>query len=1768
VRPAPGPQLGAGRVRVDAARAIAKLREYQLADRTAWVLEAIRAGVAAGATALELRGDANDIWLAWRGPPLPDDDVLRLFDELVSPEPASERHHVRLLAAAVNSALGANPAHVDVIALVGDGSARRVRYTPEVLAEPDAEEPELDAPLRRMTVEAVALPDWFGPGPGMVVHLRRAWSLRSLGSLFWEREPAELALARVACRDIAVPLRIGADTLVRDDRRDVVQLPLGEGLDGHVAIVDPDRMTWAEHAARLEVAERGVVIARYAIELGVDAARAPVPIRLYVDAPRMPTNASRSEVRRDLHPLKTAYARARVVVREALDRLAVVVERDPEDRRARAAALAVLASAVASPELAEQGIAVRPPLKKLGALPLVRDATGEARPITSEWSGLVHTGRDAFPDELAPWLANVLWVAPGDPSARLIVGRDLDTGALRRYLREARRQRRAERRFFEHAPRAPEVAVRNPPRVRLALGQQLPDSCVPARVFEQIAGEVVIDATRTGGELVLLLHGREIERKSYDSPIGFEAVVDSARLAPLPDYRGVSADAELARVERAVCAGVLCAIEQVASERGLDGRDLRPAGSTAEWRCGGVDDADARLIRHGIALARELQTPLRAPLATAAVWPTARGELTSIAALRGERAIGFAPHGTEVAHGERIVVYAGEHEPALLWAIAPVRAVRYDLLRSGRTDARALARLMAVELGHALIVEDGALCGAIAVAPRPYLVLHHMGAALGRRPYVPVYARCAIAVDSNAIVPDDHWRDAADDAGLAIRDYSAWERALLQAAARALIGVRPDALVGLGDVTPESPLVRGLVEALAQHDPAAVLGGELVAQLCAHRWLRVHGDTARLSPDEVAARFADGAIPYLDGSAAPVLGWTPLVGDATLAHAVGALLGRDVRLGTAELEQRRREGLRAIRLMAVRGRPAEPVALPGDDPRVELETAGARGVVGVGDWGVAISIYVEGRPYMTLERAGAPPLRAALDVSIDALDFELATVAPAIADALIAAVERTAGPLLIACVRARPEVLAEAGPVGELLARAALDDATRLQLAAIARFPTVQGEPVSIEHASGRANALYTAAWHGHWLPPEPGAAASALDEPVLHVAGDAEPLRATLRALYSGAIVDVTDELAQLQSRRRMAHGLVPMPTVQVAPRWKRTLAELGSDLGVGEIGLVEHAISRALIHEDGDGREGIVLDVLPPIDLAVEAPHLLAHRSGLEPTASALEQLRALRGEDTRIHALGPVAQELALALVRRVLAEVPIADVPPSLRKQLALAVLLRRLPASEVATLPLFETPAGDWVTWQQIEAQHAELGDIWAVPSRTITQPLDERRLVLRLAALDIQRAQHADRAIIDATEELELDERARKNRARPPAQTLAIEPRDGVLAEVQITGEPTRGVVAILSPDAAARRALVAHRELHPFDPSPDPCRWPTLANVEDPRLVPDRAWEHPVADTAWAEVSAKVRAASARAVTRAVEAPAHALVSTRLTMLDTAALRGRPNVQLCGTLWLVAHVEPTPIEVHEASGMRSFVPRRELGLAGTLYVHAPDGWPREDALGEVVADLHPRLLRALPHARGVDAGVVAAHVAHGLALDRIGPRDARKVTFDCFLEPLDAAGLQELLRGTGGVDLVDDDSQLARVLRGVLGERVAGAEKVRAEPARPAEPHRSSPSAHPVQAVLEALARRLFEIGVATPFAFAVDDREQPILRFDGSSLRLAGDDLRMHALANALAAQSPWAAGAIDALAAHAVTVLNIALTQITDATEAQALSRLLAC
>jgi hypothetical protein len=422
-RAAPGPQLGGGRLRVDAARAIAKLREYQLADRADWVLEGLRAAVASHATHIELTGDANDVWLAWEGPPWDAGLLPRLFDELVSPEAAAELQHVRLLAGAVNSALGLGPAYVDVYSVSAARTAHRVRYTPDVL---DVDETELatagrDAAALRQVEVTVAVPP-TAIARGMLVHLRRRASLEVVGYLFGE--PPELPNARGACRDIPVELVVGDEIFHRDRHDDLVRVPIGSGVEGYVAITrdlhDP--------TSAFEVSERGVLLACYPLLLPF-VPRAHVPLRVYVDAARLPTNASRSQVRCDVHPISTVERQMPQLIGRAVTELVAQVTAGSTE--ARDAALALLAADIGGhPQSWHQ---VSSLLAPLAALPLVVNAFGERRALTAPWRSEVYTGRGVLEIDLAEWLGEVLWIREGDAARRLLGEAAIDRKAMRRH---------------------------------------------------------------------------------------------------------------------------------------------------------------------------------------------------------------------------------------------------------------------------------------------------------------------------------------------------------------------------------------------------------------------------------------------------------------------------------------------------------------------------------------------------------------------------------------------------------------------------------------------------------------------------------------------------------------------------------------------------------------------------------------------------------------------------------------------------------------------------------------------------------------------------------------------------------------------------------------------------------------------------------------------------------------------------------------------------------------------------------------------------------------------------------------------------------------------------------------------------------------------------------------------------------------------------------------------------------------------------------------
>jgi hypothetical protein len=98
----------------------------------------------------------------------------------------------------------------------------------------------------------------------------------------------------------------------------------------------------------------------------------------------------------------------------------------------------------------------------------------------------------------------------------------------------------------------------------------------------------------------------------------------------------------------------------------------------------------------------------------------------------------------------------------------------------------------------------------------------------------------------------------------------------------------------------------------------------------------------------------------------------------------------------------------------------------------------------------------------------------------------------------------------------------------------------------------------------------------------------------------------------------------------------------------------------------------------------------------------------------------------------------------------------------------------------------------------------------------------------------------------------------------------------------------------------------------------------------------------------------------------------------------------------------------------------------------------------------------------------------------------------------------------------------------------------------------------------HPLQPVVDRLHGRISALGVPVARWRIVDDRDEPIAVYASDDvLELAAGNPRLLSIAGAIAANTAWSADALDA---HCITVLNVALTSITDAAEARAIGKLL--
>nr|MBA3501374.1 hypothetical protein [Deltaproteobacteria bacterium] len=896
------------------------------------------------------------------------------------------------------------------------------------------------------------------------------------------------------------------------------------------------------------------------------------------------------------------------------------------DPRVRHAALHLLGSVIGGADWAHRTRELVGPLRALADLPLVRDAAGVPRPIVWPWSGLVHTGSEPLDEDLAPWLSHVLWAPPGDPTAAFVGWPWVDRKALKDHIKRAKQERRARASFYKHAPREARVLGRRKPRVRARLGAPLAGSCIPDDAFEGLTGEVCLYRERRGGELTVLHEGREVETIEMDSALAFAVVIDSPHVKPTNRFRAVVRDAEYTRVERAMRAGLVRAIEAIGlaqTKTFVDGYHVAVEGSLAD---------DEPVIRNGLLLARNLGAPLSPAFEHAQLWRTTDG-YRSIAELRACGVLGAVPrHAAVTAPEGRLIVYTDEGERSLLADLVQARIVSYE---PGALAERITGPELAIEImgstPHAITVADDQLVAAMLPSDKPELLLYHRGKKLAEFTYTPSLAPCRIAIDCDQIIPDESWSGIVDDAGLGTRDYGPWERLLAQEIVGAIIGERSPALLGGDRVDLTGTLGRWLCFSLYLPDPNVTLGSELFTRFKMCSMFRVLGEDRAFSLEELAVMFPE-TILFVDRVTEPVAGMPVVVADTVVARTVAKLAKRKYRFAMDDLVKRRTEIARDLRLGMHRALPTQPLEVAGT--HVKIASSFGRGVVGVGRDAFELQILVESRPFQTITRHELP-LSAVFELTdLGRIDDKFEQLKLEAVEQVLAAVRGKCPDLLRDIAREFPEAFADAGPRRALLAafvaKHALPLDIRDTLARTIKFPTVQGLRATIIEAR-RGPAIQTCTWTGEWLVAEVGE--DPLDQPVLLAAGSPE-LVAILGAL--GNIVDVTRDVEKLQAQRRIARGLLPTPRVTGAdPELTKRISELGTafkDLGPGEVALVAGE-AEVLLHVNGELRERVALECMPAIQLAIEAADLVGDAEQVE-------------------RRIGPEARRLAVLLVRRVL------------------------------------------------------------------------------------------------------------------------------------------------------------------------------------------------------------------------------------------------------------------------------------------------------------------------------------------------------------------------------------------------------------------------------------------------------------------------------------------------------------------------------------
>lgn len=576
-----GVRVGGGRLRVDAARAVTKLREYQLPDPTLWTLEVVRAAVLLGATAIHIEADADDVWIGWEGPPLAAADLTRLFDDLVGG--GDERRGQRLLAVGVNTALALAPRFADVWS-INPAQSHRARYGAHLLR---ASEDGISDALRALIAEPLPRPEWLlTVAHGGAVHVRRPHGLDVVRRALTGDVPPEVHRVLAAANALTIPVH--ARPRPAPPPPALVRIPIGVGershMRGHAEITPAGR---GQGPAQLVWSELGVILAQSPIALGPLRIDARIPIVVQIDHPRLPTNAARSAVREGEPLVEEGIRESVAIVRELVRTLATQIEAASASgdggrhHALRAAAIAIVDAMLPSEAWMEAVKAVRPDAihAPLLDVPVARNALGEPRTLrqlAAQGLDVVHGGPAPVRPELAPWLSGVPWAPPGDPLRRLYGDRGPKDAAT--LVAHAEQRAEARLRYLSrpetdvHFPvdeQALASATFTTTSVLDAEKTWLPDDALSAA---GIVGRVVVGIDDGNapprGDIVVLALRRQLTRVVVPSEVPFRAMVTAPTVLPDAAHRDVADRDALAPLVVATSWAAVAAVEHLASSVG------------------------------------------------------------------------------------------------------------------------------------------------------------------------------------------------------------------------------------------------------------------------------------------------------------------------------------------------------------------------------------------------------------------------------------------------------------------------------------------------------------------------------------------------------------------------------------------------------------------------------------------------------------------------------------------------------------------------------------------------------------------------------------------------------------------------------------------------------------------------------------------------------------------------------------------------------------------------------------------------------------------------------------------------------------------------------------------------------------------------------------------------------------------------------------------------------------------------------------------------